>query len=199
MDSFEFNKIAGAVLATGLVVLGLKNLTGIIYHTAAPEKPGFMIEVAEASGTAEAPAATGPAVSIGKLLATADATKGAATAKACMACHDFTKGGPNKTGPNLWDVVERPIASHEGFTYSDGIKTHSGDKDGLCRPEEGSDPRRSHCLSRIAFRCAQAVSGPIKAAIIAKNWHRLGICRCFLLGLSMRIYSSESNLEISLQ
>ena len=128
MDSFEFNKIAGAVLATGLIVLGLKNLTGIIYHTAAPEKPGYLIEVAEASGTAETPAATGPAASIGKLLAAADATKGAATAKACMACHDFSKGGPNKTGPNLWDVVERQIASHEGFAYSDGIKTHSGDK-----------------------------------------------------------------------
>ena len=51
-----------------------------------------------------------------------------ATAKACQACHDFTKGGPNKQGPNLWDVVERPIASHEGFAYSDSLKEHAGDK-----------------------------------------------------------------------
>ena len=46
-------------------------------------------------------------------------------AKACLACHDFTKGGPNKTGPDLWDVVERPIASHEGFAYSDSLKEHA--------------------------------------------------------------------------
>ena len=72
-------------------------------------------------------AATGPAVSLGTLLASADATKGAAGAKACAACHDFTKGGPNKTGPGLWDVVERAIAAHEGFAYSDG---HEGP---LCR------------------------------------------------------------------
>lgn len=129
MDSFEFNKIAGAVLATALVVLGLKNLSGIIYHTSAPEKPGFVIEVAQADTTAAAPAATGaPAFSIGTLLASADATKGAATAKACMACHDITKGGPNKTGPNLWDVVERDIAAHEGFNYSDGMKARTGQK-----------------------------------------------------------------------
>ena len=127
MDSFEFNKIAGAVLATALVVFGLKELSGAVYHSAAPEKPGFIIEVAEAAGTAETPAA-GPALSIGTLLATADVAKGAAAAKACAACHDFTKGGPNKTGPNLWDVVERQIASHEGFTYSEGFKTHAADK-----------------------------------------------------------------------
>jgi cytochrome c len=128
MDSFEFNKLAGAVLATALVVFGLKELSSIVYHTAAPEKPGFVIEVAEAAPAEGAPAAGGPAVSIGTLLASADATKGAATAKACAACHSFEKGGANKTGPNLWDVVERPIASHEGFAYSEGIKTHSADK-----------------------------------------------------------------------
>jgi cytochrome c len=128
MDSFEFNKIAGAVLATALVVFGLKELSGVVYHTSVPEKPGFLIEVAEASSTAETPADAGPTVSLGTLLASADASKGAATAKACMACHSFEKGGANKTGPNLWDVVERPIASHEGFAYSEGIKGHSADK-----------------------------------------------------------------------
>ena len=128
MDGFEFNKIAGAVLATLLIVLGLKNLTSIIYHSETPEKPGYAIEVAEAGSSGEAQAATGPAVSLGTLLASADAAKGAATAKACMACHDFSKGGPNKTGPNLFDVVERGIASHEGFAYSEGMKARAGEK-----------------------------------------------------------------------
>ena len=61
-------------------------------------------------------------------LAKGDPTKGQAQAKACLACHVFDKGGPNKTGPDLWDVVDRPIASHEGFAYSDDLKSHSGDK-----------------------------------------------------------------------
>lgn len=128
MDSFEFNKMAGAVLATALVVFGLKELSSVIYHSEAPEKPGFAIEVAEAGATGEAPAATAPAVSLGTLLAAGDPVKGAAGVKACAACHDFTKGGPNKTGPNLFDVVERGIASHEGFAYSDGMKARSAEK-----------------------------------------------------------------------
>ena len=128
MDGFEFNKIAGAVLATLLIVLGLKNLSGIIYHSETPEKPGYAIEVAEVGSSGEAQAATGPAISLGTLLASADATKGAAGAKACAACHDFTKGGPNKTGPNLWDVVDRSIGAHEGFAYSDGMKARSAEK-----------------------------------------------------------------------
>ena len=128
MDGFEFNKIAGAVLATALVVFGLKELSSVIYHSETPEKPGYAIEVAEAGSTGEAQAATGPAVSLGTLLASADATKGAAGAKACAACHDFTKGGPNKTGPNLWDVIDRPIGGHAGFTYSDGMKARASEK-----------------------------------------------------------------------
>ena len=129
MDGFEFNKIAGAVLATALVVFGLKELSSVVYHSETPEKPGFAIEVAESGATGEAQAATGsPAASIGSLLASADITKGAAGAKACAACHDFSKGGPNKTGPNLYDVIERGIASHEGFAYSDGMKARSAEK-----------------------------------------------------------------------
>ena len=54
MDSFEFNKIAGAVLGTALVVFGLHELAGIVYHAETPEKPGFAIEGAEASTGEEA-------------------------------------------------------------------------------------------------------------------------------------------------
>lgn len=127
MDSFEFNKIAGAVLGTLLLVLGINNLSGVIFQNEAPEKAGFLIATATAAtdtGAAK-PADAAPLVSIGKLLASADKAKGEAGAKACAACHDFTKGGPNKVGPNLWDVVERPIASVPGFSYSEALKADS--------------------------------------------------------------------------
>lgn len=124
MDSFEFNKIAGAVLGTALVVFGLNELSKIIYHAPKPEKQGFAIEVAEAaSGTGDAAAAApaAPAESLGKMLASADATKGQAVFKTCAACHDGSKGGPNKVGPNLWGIVGRMHGSHEGFAYSDAM------------------------------------------------------------------------------
>ena len=123
MDSFEFNKIAGAVLGTALVVFGLNELSKIIYHAPEPEKQGFAIEVAEAAGSGEAAAETpaAPAESLGTMLAAADAAKGQTVFKACAACHDGSKGGPNKVGPNLWGIVGRMHGSHEGFSYSEAM------------------------------------------------------------------------------
>jgi cytochrome c len=129
MDSWTFNKVAGAVLGTLLLTLGLQNLGKGIYHAEAPaaDKQGFLIEVAEATETGAA-AGGGAAASLGTLLASADAGNGATVAKACAACHDFTKGGPNKTGPNLYEIVDRGIASHEGFAYSEAMLGHKADK-----------------------------------------------------------------------
>jgi cytochrome c len=124
MDSFEFNKIAGAVLATALLVLGLKNFSGEVFHSEAPEKPGMIIEVAEkaAEGGGEAV----EALPLAQLLAKADVAKGMDKAKACAACHNFVKDGAAKVGPNLWDIIEKPIASAAGFAYSDGAKALAG-------------------------------------------------------------------------
>lgn len=129
MDSFEFNKMAGAVLGSALVVLGLSQLSGVIYHAETPEKQGFIIEVAEATtggeenGGGESPVAE----SLGALLAKADAEKGKAVAKNCLSCHDLTKGGPNKTGPNLWDVVMRAPGTHADFKYSEPMAAKKGE------------------------------------------------------------------------
>lgn len=125
MKSLEFNKIAGAVLATGLLVLGLKNFGSELFKTEAPEKPGYAIEVAQAATTDAAAAVKAEPLPV--LLAKADIGKGMAGAKACAACHNFEKGGANKVGPALWNVVGRKMGSADGFTYSDGFKA-MGDK-----------------------------------------------------------------------
>ena len=44
----------------------------------------------------------------------------------CEQCHDLSKGGPNKIGPNLWGVVGRPRATHEGFSYSGAMTADHG-------------------------------------------------------------------------
>lgn len=125
MKSLEFNKIAGAVLATGLLVLGLKNFGSELFKTEAPEKPGYAIEVAQAATTDAAAAVKAEPLPV--LLAKADVGKGMAGAKACAACHNFEKGGANKVGPALWNVVGRKMGSADGFSYSDGFKA-MGDK-----------------------------------------------------------------------
>lgn len=128
MSMNENYKIYGAILGTALMAFGIKELAGEIYHAEAPEKPGYLIQVAEAGTGGEATGGeVAPTVSLGTLLATADATKGQAVAKNCASCHDFTKGGANKTGPGLYGIVMRKHASHEGFPYSEAMAAKSGD------------------------------------------------------------------------
>ena len=127
MDSFEFNKIAGAVLGTALIVFGLKELAHEIYHADAPEKPGMMIEVANAATEATTSEAEAPKMSMAEMLSLGNADDGPSAMKACKACHTWEKGGAKKTGPNLWNTLGRNIAAVEGFNYSSAFKERSSD------------------------------------------------------------------------
>ncbi|WP_210270243.1 cytochrome c family protein [Aureimonas sp. ME7] len=128
MDSFEANKIFGAVLGTVFVLFGGSLLAEGIFHSEAPEQAGFAIAVPDAPAGGGAAPAANEVTPVGQLMQGADATAGAAIFKRCQACHSGEKGGPNKVGPDLWDVVNRPIASHEGFSYSAAITEFSQGK-----------------------------------------------------------------------
>ena len=120
MNSFEFNKFLGAFLGVVFVIFSVGLIADSIFATPHPEREGFEIaagEEAAAGGATEAPAEE----SIAVLLASADATAGQAIEKKCAACHTTEKGGSNKVGPNLWNIVNRPIATHEGFAYSEAM------------------------------------------------------------------------------
>jgi len=126
MDSFELNKVLGAILGTCLVLLSLNIAAGAIFTQPKPAKPGFDIAVQEQHGGGAAAAQKEPEQPIEALLASASAEKGQATAKQCQACHTFEKGGPNRVGPNLWGIVNRPKHSEAGFNYSGPMKGTSG-------------------------------------------------------------------------
>jgi cytochrome c len=122
MSDLTLNKVLGAVLATGLVIVGLGQLTDIIFKYEAPAKQGYAI-------TPELPAGAGGAAPVVELpidwgteLPKADVAAGKEVATKCQSCHNLDQGGPNQTGPNLYGVVGRPPGTHPGFAYSDGMK-----------------------------------------------------------------------------
>ena len=125
MNSFELNKILGALLGTCLILLAVHIASGAIFSTPAPAKPGYEIAVKEekpGQGEAAKPAEQ----PIETLLASASTEHGAQVAKQCGICHNFQEGQGPKVGPDLYGVVGRKIASVAGFNYSAALKAKGG-------------------------------------------------------------------------
>jgi cytochrome c len=123
MDSFELNKIAGAVLGVALLVMGLNMLDSIVASPAKPTVPGYALPGDEAATTTAAAAAPAAAETpIDERMKVADAGRGERAVASCRACHTFDNGGANRVGPNLWKVVDGPKAHIDGFAYSAALR-----------------------------------------------------------------------------
>ncbi len=128
MNGFELNKIAAAILLAGVITMSISIVTEVLYEPERTlEKRGYEIAGAEeAAPTGGAPAAPAKPVDIALYMAAGDAAAGEVLFKKCAICHDVSKGGPNKIGPNLWGALGRDVGKHEGFAYSDAIGKHGG-------------------------------------------------------------------------
>ena len=117
-DSLFVNKITAAVLSAGLLAMFSGFAAHMLYSPKELDKPAYMIAGDEPKAVvAKAAAPAGPEP-IASMLAAANADAGQKVAKKCTACHSFTKGGANKVGPNLWNVVGGKPASVSGYKYS---------------------------------------------------------------------------------
>ena len=126
--SFEMNKIAGAIL--GAMILAM--VSGIIAHMLVRPtplaKPAYIVAGAEPSEQKGGQEKKGPEP-IAPLLASASVDAGKEQSKKCQACHTFEKGGPNRIGPNLYNVLGEPIAEgRNGYAFSSALTAHKGQK-----------------------------------------------------------------------
>jgi cytochrome c len=125
MNAYRFNQIAMAVLGALLLFFGTKTIINIAFEEH-EEKPGYDVPGTEPGKPGEQKPAGDE---LPALLAKADAKHGEEVAKKCGLCHNFEKGGPNMIGPNLYGVLGRKVASHEGYEYSDALKAKGGNWD----------------------------------------------------------------------
>jgi cytochrome c len=121
MDSFELNKIIGAVLLTALIIIGIGKFTDILFHVEKPKESAYKIEgleVASTDASSEKGVKAVKIVDIKTLLAMGDLAHGEKVFKKCTACHQIASGGKNMIGPNLWSVIGRTAGSVSDYKYS---------------------------------------------------------------------------------
>lgn len=121
MDELGFNKIAGAILATALGVMVLREVPHFFMHTDAPETPVYSVGAIDlGAGEEEAIDLPFPQQSWVDAM---NADDGAQVFKKCQSCHNVESGGANGTGPGLYGVVGNPAGSHPGFNYSSAMSS----------------------------------------------------------------------------
>ena len=124
----SFNTVAGCILASALFAMVVGKVSNALVHPHKLEKPALAVTDEAPTQTAAAGAPTEELPPIGPKLAGANVERGKEIyMKQCFTCHTIDKGGPNKVGPNQWDIVGRKKASHEGFSYSSALQAKGGD------------------------------------------------------------------------
>lgn len=122
VDSFEWNKVAGAVLSALLVIMAVREVVDTVYKPHGPEGRAYAIEVPET----QIAVAEEEVVSLAELLAGGDAAKGERVFSRCKSCHTVDNGAGHRVGPNLYNVIGAGFASQEGFNYSGAMKGAEG-------------------------------------------------------------------------
>ncbi len=129
MDSFEINKIIAAVLMVALLVIGIGKLSSIIFYVEKPKLPGYEVEITNAitSSTDSTMEVVEAKVDIKALMAMGDVDAGEKVFKKCAACHSIVKGGKNKIGPALYNVVGRQVGGVDDYKYSKALSEYKKD------------------------------------------------------------------------
>ncbi len=119
MDSFEINKIIAAALLVFLVVFGIGKISNIIFHVEKPNSSAYKVEASPNSANQSSNA--DQSVDISTLLAMGELDHGKSVFKKCSACHSIKKGGKNKIGPALYNVLGRNVAALSDYKYSKAL------------------------------------------------------------------------------
>ena len=125
MDSFELNKIIAAILMVALLVIGLGKIADGVFYVKKPKNPGYQVKVESqlTSGTSQA-AEVVEKIDIAALMDLGNATSGEKIFKKCAACHSINKGGKNKIGPALYNVVGRTVGGVDDYKYSKALASY---------------------------------------------------------------------------
>ncbi|MDB3949652.1 cytochrome c family protein [Candidatus Pelagibacter sp.] len=125
MDSFELNKIIAAILMVALLVIGLGKIADSVFYVKKPKNPEYQVDVESQliSNTSQV-AEVEEKIDISAVMALGDIASGEKIFKKCAACHSINKGGKNKIGPALYNVVGRAVGGVNDYKYSKALTSY---------------------------------------------------------------------------
>ena len=130
MSGLEVNKILASIIFAVLVVTLIGHFGDLLIDTEHHDQKetAYKIDVEE-SATAGGTVTKKEEIiePISALLASASMDNGEKLFKKCATCHNYEKGGANKVGPQLWNLINRPKANVEGFAYSKALAEYGGE------------------------------------------------------------------------
>jgi len=125
MDSFELNKIIAAILMVALLVIGLGKVADGVFHVEKPKNPGYQVEIeSQLTSITSQTSEVEEKIDIATIMALGDVTSGEKIFKKCVACHSINKGGKNKIGPALYNVVGRTVGGLNDYKYSKALASY---------------------------------------------------------------------------
>jgi len=125
MDSFELNKVIAAVLMVALLVIGLGKIADSVFYVKKPKNLGYQVEVeSKLTSSVSQIAETVEKIDIMAIMTQGNIASGEKIFKKCAACHSINKGGKNKIGPALYNVVGSAVGGVEDYKYSKALASY---------------------------------------------------------------------------
>ena len=125
MDALRINKIAAALLSGVLLIMVFGKIGNILVDPKTEISNAYPIEVPEKNQIKSKVVEEVVIEPILALLANANLESGQKISKKCVACHGFDAGGPNKVGPNLYNIVNKDQGKAD-YAYSKVLASLSG-------------------------------------------------------------------------
>jgi len=105
-----------------LLVIGIGKISNLIFYVEKPKTPGYVMEIEEnISKVSSSAESIEEKVDISALMAMGDVASGEKIFKKCASCHSIAKGGNNKIGPALYNVVGRKVGGVSDYKYSKAL------------------------------------------------------------------------------
>ena len=128
MSRLEFNKIIASIIVAIIIFALIGFLGNILINDQNKEqaKNAYLIEIEETASSVSSTSNELDLEPISAFLANASIESGEKLFKKCSACHTYEKGAADKVGPNLWNLINRPLANVDGFAYSKALSEFGG-------------------------------------------------------------------------